>query len=54
MWIGNILIRTMIIMVWILNMALVVGLKISPIQWAGKNIILVRASNHPINGAAGI
>jgi len=48
------LIRTMIIMVWILNMALVVGLKISPIQWAEKNIILVLASNHPINGAAGI
>ena len=54
MWIGNILIRIMIIMVWTLNMVLVVGLKILPIQWAGKNIILVLVNNLFINGAAGI
>ena len=43
----------MIIMVWVLNMVLVVGLKILPIQWVEKNI-LVLVNNHLINGTAGI
>ena len=54
MWIENISIRIMIIMVCTLNMVLVVGLKILPIQWVEKNIILVLVNNHLINGAAGI